>query len=53
MNNMQVLNKTGETNSPNVINTGSNQTMKVETNANIIQMKPEANFFLTGVNVEA
>lgn len=53
MNNMQVLNKTGETNSPNVITTGSNQTMKVETNANIIQMKPEANFFLTGVNVEA
>ena len=53
MNSMQVLNKTGETNSPHVIVTSSNQTMKVETNAHIIQVKPEANFFLTGVNVEA
>lgn len=51
MNSMQVLNKTGENNSP-LIPTGSNNTMKVETNAHITEVKPEPSFFLTGVNVE-
>jgi ribosomal protein L32 len=54
MNSMQVLSKTGEMISPNIVPTDSTQTMKAQASAHITnQTITENNFFLTGVNVEA